>query len=35
MQLDDVTFSHVVSGFIEQNVEVRGFIGQMSSCSSA
>lgn len=34
-QLDEATFSHVVSGFIEQSVEVRGFIGQISSSSAA
>lgn len=35
VQLDEATFSHVVSGFIEQAVEVRDFIGQISSSSAA
>lgn len=34
-QLDEATFSHVVSGFIEQAVEVREFIGQSGGRSAA
>lgn len=34
-QLDEATFSHLVSGFIEQAVEVSEFIGQIAARSAA
>ncbi|GME46441.1 hypothetical protein CRM79_00620 [Pantoea agglomerans] len=34
-QLDEATFSHIVSGFIEQAVDVREFVGQIISRSVA
>lgn len=34
-QLDEATFSHLVSGFIEQAVEVREFIVQITGRSAA